>query len=339
LYQFGGIMDTCLHPLDEVLIPDWVAALPKVDLHVHAEGAARLERVLAHTYGPPTDWREWIEKLMQDVPPGIGRLQKLGPNHRLDRARVDALDTDPANFIARVEDLLCEGAADGAVLIEVIFGAATILVPDMMALFREAERRAQQRYPQLCAEALIAATNPTGERWVDLLFPACLAAVPAGLAGINIIAEPYDAEMDWGPVYRWAAQAHAAGIGLTAHAGEFSPANIEAALRVPGLTRIGHGVYISQEPALLEAVVRSGVTVECSLTSNVVLGATESYETHPIRQLMEAGVPITLSTDDPVRLATTIGREYAIAATLGFTEQELRQFTENGLRAAFRVAR
>jgi len=57
--------------------------------------------------------------------------------------------------------LLLEGAADGALLIEITFGPATILQPDFMALFREAERRVQAQFPKLRAEALIAGTQPT----------------------------------------------------------------------------------------------------------------------------------------------------------------------------------
>ena len=102
------------------------------------------------------------------------------------------------------------------------------------------------------------------------------------------------------------------GLGITAHAGEFSTANIAAALRLPGIKRIGHGVHTAATEELLQLVLDSGVTVECCLTSNVVLGAVPSLGEHPIRLLVEAGVPVSLSTDDPVRLCTTIEREYEV---------------------------
>jgi adenosine deaminase len=71
-----------------------------------------------------------------------------------------------------------------------------------------------------------------------------------------------------------------------------------------------------------------------SREDNVVLGATEAYKAHPIRQFGTSGIPVTLSTDDPVRVATTIGREYAIAARLGFTMEAILIATrENGGRA------
>lgn len=325
-----------LSPLGDIATPDWVAALPKADLHVHAEAAERLERVLARERGEALrDRRRWAAHLLANVPRGMARLLALGDDRQFDRDTVDALDAVPEYFIARIADLLEEGARDGAVLIEVTFGAGTILMPDFMALFREAERQAQARFPQLRAEAIIAGTRPTSDEWREVYLPACLAAAREGLAGIHIIPDPYDGEMDWAPVYAWAERATDAGLGLAAHAGEFSTANIAGALQTPGLARVGHAVYAARDPRLLEQLARSGVTLECSLTCNVVLGAVDAYEEHPLRQFIAAGVPVTLSTDDPVRVVTTIGREYAITAALGFGERELRTFTCNAVKASF----
>ena len=328
-----------LSPVAHVVISDSIAALPKADIHIHAETAARLETILAAQYGrPPVDRRAWVGQLQATTPPGLARLRRLDDNRQFDRATVDALDSDPAWMIARIEHLLAEGAADGAVLIEITFGAATIETPDFMARFREAERRVQAHNPRLHAEAIIAVSHPTSTYWRDVQLPACLAAAQEGLAGLNIIPDPYGAEMDWAPVAQWAEHAVHAGLGLTAHVGEFDRTNISAALALPGLTRIGHGVYAASDPWLLETVARSGVTVECNLSCNVVLGATPSYQEHPIRAFVAAGIPVTLNTDDPVRIATTIGREYAIAAELGFSEDELGDFTRNAIHASFAPA-
>jgi adenosine deaminase len=82
----------------------------------------------------------------------------------------------------------------------------------------------------------------------------------------------------------------------------------------------------------------SGVTVECCLSCNVVTGAAAAYAAHPIRQFVDAGIPVTLNTDDPVRICTTIGREYAIAAALGFAPPELLAFTRTAFQASFTTA-
>ena len=195
-----------LSPLADVPIPAHIAALPKADIHIHAETAARLEQILAVQYGQPLiDHRPWIADLRATTPPGLPRLLRLDHHRQFDRATVDTLDTDPAYINHCMHHAPAgRGGADGALLIEITFGPATILKPAFMALFREAERRVQAQFPKLRAEALIAATQPTGELWRDVYLPACLAAAQAGLAGIHIIPDPYDAEMDWTPVYGWA---------------------------------------------------------------------------------------------------------------------------------------
>jgi adenosine deaminase len=112
-------------------------------------------------------------------------------------------------------------------------------------------------------------------------------------------------------------------------------ANLEAALEMPGLKRLGHGVHGAYDERLMELLAASGATLEFSLTSNVVLGAVPSYEAHPIRRFIEYGIPVTLNTDLPVHVCTTIGREYAIAAKLGFSPGELLGFTRHAIQASF----
>ena len=321
-----------LDPLAEVVIDPVVALLPKADIHLHQEWSPRLDRVLSRRAGQPSyDWRQWARSLMAQTPPGMPRLGQLA---RVFPAPAEA-DADPENFIARVEDLLEEGAADGALLVEMRFGGETALRPDMMALFREAERRVRTRYPDLRAEALMTLLLWYDADRLERVLAASLRAAHDGLAGVDLQYLPYDTEADWRPIYRVAGRMADAGLGVTAHVGEFSTANIAAALRTPGLIRLGHAVYAARDPYLLDAIAASGVTVECALSCNVVLGAAPSYGEHPMRRFVERGIPVALCTDDPVQVCTTIGREYALAHALGFTLDELLAFTTNAIRAAF----
>ena len=107
------------------------------------------------------------------------------------------------------------------------------------------------------------------------------------------------------------------------------------ALEVPGLTRIGHAIGAASDPRLLDRIAERGVTIECPLSSNAVIGAVESYESHPIRRFVERGIPVTICTDDPVKAGTTIGREYAIAAELGFSIADLLACTQAAVAASF----
>ncbi len=322
-----------LDPLADLPRDPVVAALPKADIHLHQEWSPRLDRVLSRRAGLPAyDWRGWTRRLMAETPPGMPRLERLA---KVLPTPVED-DADPENFIARIEDLLEEGARDGALLVEMRFGGETAVQhPDFMALFREAERRVRIGYPALCAEALYSLLLWYEDDRLERVLAACLRAAREGLSGVDLLYAPYDTEADWLHNYRVAGRMADGGLGVTAHVGEFATANIAAALRTPGLTRLGHAVYAAHDPRLLDAVAVSGVTMECSLSSNVVLGAAPSYAGHPIRQFVEHGIPVALCTDDPVQLGTTIGREYALAHALGFTPAELLDVTENAIRAAF----
>jgi hypothetical protein len=321
-----------LDPLGDVPMPPTIATLPKADLHLHQEWSPRLDRVLARREGRPAyDWRIWARRVMEETPPGIARLRRLG---EIVPTPPDSYD-DAENFVAWVEDALEAAAVDGAVLVEVRFGKEEILRPGFMALFREAERRVNARYPALCAEAIVILMPWQAPELLARLLDACVRAAQDGLAGIDFLYQPYDAEAEWEPMYRAAERAADAGLGITAHAGEFSTANCAAALQVPHLSRIGHAVYAARDLHLLGLLAHSGFTVECSLSCNVVLGAVPSYEEHPIHRFVERGIPVALCSDIPVQVATTIGREYALAHALGFSPADLVGFTANAIRASF----
>ena len=130
--------------------------------------------------------------------------------------------------------------------------------------------------------------------------------------------------------------AAAAGLGCTVHAGEWAGAqSVRAALELP-VTRIGHGVRAIEEPELVDELVRRGIVLECCPTSNVVLGAFPTYEEHPLPRLRDAGVRVTLGSDDPPYFGASIGGEYGICAErYGWGEDDLREITRTALEAAF----
>jgi adenosine deaminase len=139
----------------------------------------------------------------------------------------------------------------------------------------------------------------------------------------HLFAEPY-------------AIAAAAGLGCTMHAGEWAGAeSVRAALELP-ITRISHGVRAIEDPALVAELAQREITLECCPTSNVVLGVYDSYEEHPLRRLADAGVRITLGSDDPPYFGASIGGEYEIARDrLGFDEERLKVITATAIDAAF----
>jgi aminodeoxyfutalosine deaminase len=111
--------------------------------------------------------------------------------------------------------------------------------------------------------------------------------------------------------------ARAAGLHSLPHAGETTgPETVWDALRQLGAERIGHGTTAAQDPALLAHLAQSGIPLEVCPSSNIATRAVASLEEHPIRAFRDAGVTITVNSDDPPMFATTLNREYEIAAGL-----------------------
>jgi len=103
------------------------------------------------------------------------------------------------------------------------------------------------------------------------------------------------------------------GLHLVAHAGEtVGPESIWEALEI-GAERIGHGITAAQDPALMARLREANIPLEVCMSSNVCTGVVPSLEAHPVRKLYDAGVPITLHTDDPAFFRTTLTKEYEIA--------------------------
>jgi adenosine deaminase len=314
--------------------PEAVAAgVPKADLHVHQERSPRLDRILAaHEGREPLDWTRWMQRMTAETPAGMARLRRMQAHFP---APLTA-DEVPENVIARIADLLDEAARAGAWLVEPRFGNETVLQPDFFALLQAAQDRVLSDHRELCVAPVAAFKLGCSPEEADLMLSECLRAARNGLlAGVDLLCEPYDTEADWETSRRVARAAQHAGLGVTAHAGEFSTANLDAALALPGLTRIGHATHAARRPRLMDRLLEGRVTVECCLTSNVTLGAVRTLDEHPLPAFLYAGVPVALGTDDPVELCTAIDREYALAASLGLDAQQLTDLTRAAVRASF----
>ena len=107
------------------------------------------------------------------------------------------------------------------------------------------------------------------------------------------------------------------GLHSVPHAGETTgPETVWDALRLLGAERIGHGTSAALDPQLLDYLARSGVPLEVCPSSNVATKAVANLDEHPIRAFRDAGVMITVNSDDPSMFGTSLNQEYEIAARL-----------------------
>ncbi|MFG1652185.1 adenosine deaminase [Micromonospora sp. NPDC049275] len=132
-------------------------------------------------------------------------------------------------------------------------------------------------------------------------------------------------------------QARAAGLRSVPHAGETTgPQTIWDALNELSAERIGHGISAAQDPELLTYLAERQIGMEICPTSNVRTRAVASLDEHPLPRLVEAGLLVTINSDDPPMFGTTLNDEYAVAARLlGAGPQELAALARNAVTASF----
>lgn len=132
-------------------------------------------------------------------------------------------------------------------------------------------------------------------------------------------------------------RARALGLRTSVHAGEWAGADaVREVLDTLRPDRLDHGIAAAADPRLLERLVEDDTILCVAPTSNLRTGAVGHVASHPLRRLLDAGVRVTLSADDPVLFSTSTRGEYDLAKTkLGLTEEETLRLESNAWHAAF----
>jgi adenosine deaminase len=131
--------------------------------------------------------------------------------------------------------------------------------------------------------------------------------------------------------------AHAAGLQCTAHAGEFAPFTgvIEAIENLP-LKRIGHGVQVIHSRETIELLITQKIALELCPSSNIKLGLFPDFAHHPFPKLLESGLSVSLNSDDPPFMCTTLGEEYnRVQAAYDYSDTTMTSITAMAIESAF----
>ena len=302
---------------------DFIAALPKAELHLHLEGSIEPETL--HELDPSRTYDGLYEYADFDA-----FLKTFGVVGKLLR--------HPDDYALITRRLLERLHAQDVRYAEIIVAAGVVL-------WKECEFD-----PIFDAIRAAAAESPVRVRWIldavrqfgpeHVMRVAELAAEhrEQGVVAFGIGGSEERGPAEW---FKTAfAFAKEAGLHLVAHAGEsMGPESIWAALEL-GAERIGHGIAAARDEALMRHLRERDIPLEICITSNLVTGVVRRLEDHPVRRLFDAGVPITLNTDDPAMFRCSLNGEFRVAAErFGFTEAELRAVAENGFRYAFDIVR
>jgi adenosine deaminase len=307
--------------------------IPKAELHVHLEGAA-----------PPALMRRIARRNGLDIP-----LELVGDDDRYawkDFLHFLELYDKAVGLIRTVEDYreivyeyLVSCADQGAIYVELTASpdhAAQAGLSDAEHVFALGRGIDDARLDTgIEARVIMTCVRQYGVERAEEVARRTIATPHPYVTGFGMAGD--EAGFPPEPFARAFAIAHDGGLGCTAHAGEWGgPESVRGALALPGITRIGHGVRAIEDPALVAELAERGTVLEVSPTSNVVLGVFPDYEHHPLRALHDAGVRVTLGSDDPPYWGSSIGGEYEVARRrFGFTDAELLEVTRTAIDAAF----
>lgn len=294
----------------------------KAELHVHLEGSIDTDAL--REIDPSLTRQEIEQNTAFDTFDGFLRAY-IWVNRQLKK---------PEHYAIAARRLFEQFAEQGIVYAEVTLSAGIVLWKEQSlakvydALWRESQRSAVEVY-----------WIPDAIRHFGVEHAKQVAEFAVSRRGDGVVAFGIGGDEVRGPagwfkdVFQYARDG---GLHLVCHAGEAAgPESVWAALAI-GSERIGHGIAAARDERLMAHLRQAGVPLEVCITSNLRTGVVADLDAHPVRRLYDAGVPVTLNTDDPALFGTTLGREIEIARErFGFTDAEIEGVMDNAFRYAF----
>lgn len=315
--------------------------IPKIELHRHLEGSLRLEtlRQLAVEHDIPLpggDFRALVQMQWSDPLNFTSFLSKFQVLRQFYRS---------PEIIRRItREAIADAAADGVVYMELRFTPAALArlqgypLDAVIDWVRETAEEASRAYA--IETRLIVSVNRNEP--VELAESVARLAVDrldcehnGGIVGMDLAGnEANFPGLPFADLFREAAES---GLHLTIHAGEWGPAaNVRQAIQRFNAERIGHGVRIMEDPSVVELARERGTVFEVCATSNFQTGVIGTLADHPLARMIDAGLLVTINTDDPSVSGITLSDEYRLALEeLRLDQRTLANCTVNAVRAAF----
>jgi aminodeoxyfutalosine deaminase len=294
-------------------LSDFIAGLPKAEIHVHHVGSAspRIVSELAarHPGTVPSD---------PDALREFYRFRDFAHFVEVYLAVVDLI-REPEDVRLLTYEVAAEMAAQNVRYAEMTLTPYTSVMAGVpIEAFVEAvedARTAAERDLGIRMQWVYDIPGEFGLPAAEATATYALEHAPDTLIGFGLGGPEIGVERpQFEPVF---SRARAAGLHSVPHAGETTgPQTIWDALEHLGAERIGHGTSAVQDPKLIEHLVEHQIPLEVCPTSNIATRAVDHLDNHPIKEMYDAGVLVTVNSDDPPMFGTTLTREYEIAADL-----------------------
>jgi adenosine deaminase len=310
-------------------------AIKKAELHVHLEGTIS-----------PALARQLAQRNHLTIPDG---LIAADDNHYLSRDflhflsvydTLAALIKAPQDYYDVTFDYLKSCAQEEAIYVEMMYSPdhaeQTSGIPSIEHLhaIQQAVNDAESQF-DILGRILITGIRHFGEdACIRVIKEASKQTVPCvvgyGLGGDEIHYPPH--------LFKRSFQmANDAGLLCTAHAGEFTPASgIVEAINCLPLRRVGHGVQVIHSPETIALLIERDIALELCPSSNVKLGLFPDLAHHPFPKLLDAGLKVSLNSDDPPFMLTTLGQEYErVQQAYQYNDQTMTRITAMAIECAF----
>ncbi len=328
-------------------VPSFLRGLPKVELHCHLEGTVRPATFLslAARHGVETRYRpssfsaEQAGFVLERVDAGNVYDFRSFAEFLLVFAAVCRSLKLPEDYETIAGQYAEEALAQNVMYAEIFISPSVWLFfhPQLeVSLCVEKMRAVFDRYGAqygLTVKFICDLTRNFGAESAERTVQLALSLQHLGVIGIGLGGDEarYPAEL----FARAFALARAHGLHTVAHAGEAAGAHsVRAAIEVLQAERIGHGIRAVEDAEVMDLLARKRLPLEVCPTSNYVTGAVKAGAPHPLRELDERGVVITLDTDDPAMFRTNLEREYAIVEACAGLPTAVR-FARNAIEASF----
>lgn len=317
-----------------------IRAMPKIELHRHLEGALRLETLveIARDYGfemPEYDV-ETMRPFVQMMPG-----EPRNSQHFLNKFMMLRQFYRTPEIIQRITREIVEDAAhDHVRYMELRFtpnALSTITemaLDEIVPLVCDAANAAAQEHGVM-VRYIVSMNRHEPVELGEQILRAALNNQERGVVGLDLAGD--EANYSSLPFRRLFRRAKSAGLGITIHAGEWAgAASVWDAIGNLSADRVGHGINVLEDPAMVQVIVEKEIALEVCPSSNVLSGVVETMSDHPLLALTRQDVITTLNTDDPLICNITLSDEIArVMETMHMPLEEIKRFTLRAARAAF----
>ena len=312
-------------------MPDWFDQVPKIELHLHLEGAIPCDALwtLMQKYGgdPGVPTREALQQKFQykDFPHFIETW--LWKNQFL---------REYEDFTYIAEAVARDLASQNIRYVETFYSPPDFARQGLRTQeLTEAIRKGFDCVPGIHVYLIADLVRNYGPEAGNRTLDEVAEVKDLGVIGIGIGGSEDKFPPD--PYQEVYARARELGFRTSAHAGEAAGAkSVWGAVRALKVDRIGHGTRAEEDPALLDYLAEKQIPVEMCPLSNVRTGVVDSIEAHPIRRYFERGLLVTVNSDDPKMFGNSLAEEYRLLESrLGFSRDEVRQLILNGIASSW----